>query len=103
MGTQTAETIVLRDRNRTRGVARGLLLASIAATLAACGGGDSDSVNLGSGQGPDPATVDFPMAYVKRSLPLPPMEFEDDDRLEEEKLEEFKRFLDEVDPEDFQG
>ncbi len=42
-------------------------------TLSACsGGGDID---IGSGQAPDPATVDFPIAYVKRSLPEP----QDDD------------------------
>lgn len=52
-----------------------------ALALTACGGGSSDSVGLGSGQGPDPATVDFPIAYVKRSLPAPPEEFEDDAKL----------------------
>ena len=57
-------------------------LASLGAlVLTACGGGNSESVSLGSGQGPDPATVDFPMAYVKRSLPTPPMQFEDDAKL----------------------
>jgi hypothetical protein len=35
--------------------------------LAACSGGGS--VNLGSGQSADPATVDFPVAYVKRTVP----------------------------------
>jgi hypothetical protein len=35
--------------------------------LAACSGGGS--VNLGSGQTPDPATVDFPIFYVKRTIP----------------------------------
>jgi hypothetical protein len=56
-----------------------LWLAGLGAlVLTACGGGNGDSVSLGSGQGPDPATVDFPIAYVKRSLPTPPMQFEDD-------------------------
>ena len=76
MGTQTADTNLPADRTRTSRVGPALLLASIAATLSACGGGGG-SVSLGNGQGPDPATVDFPMAYVKRTLPLPPMEFED--------------------------
>ncbi len=35
--------------------------------LAACSG--SGSVNLGSGQSADPGSVDFPIAYVKRSIP----------------------------------
>lgn len=75
MGTQTVERIGLAAGAR-------LLLACItAATVAGCGGGSSESVSLGNGQGPDPATVDFPMAYVKRSLPAPPMEFEDDARV----------------------
>ena len=36
--------------------------------LAACSGGGS--VNLGGGQEADPGTVDFPIAYVKRTIPL---------------------------------
>ena len=39
-----------------------------AGLLAACSGGGS--VNLGSGQSADPATVDFPVAYVKRTIPM---------------------------------
>ncbi len=38
------------------------------ALLAACSGGGS--INLGSGQTADPATVDFPVAYVKRTIPV---------------------------------
>jgi len=50
-------------------------LLACTAVLAACtsgsGGGDIDP---GSGQSPDPATVDFPIAYVKRPNPEdPPM------------------------------
>lgn len=44
-----------------------MLLAALG--LAACSGGGS--IDIGSGQGADPATVDFPIAYVKRSLPDP--------------------------------
>ncbi len=77
MRTQTSEKTVA---SRIGG--GGLLLASIGALLlSACGGGTSDSISLGSGQGPDPATVDFPMAYVKRTLPAPPMQFEADARV----------------------
>ncbi|MEO8315105.1 MAG: hypothetical protein ABI645_09945 [Pseudomonadota bacterium] len=45
---------------RTTGIA-------IAALLTACSGGGS--INIGSGQTADPGTVDFPIAYVKRSIP----------------------------------
>jgi hypothetical protein len=44
-----------------------LVLAS-ALTLAACGGGGS--VDVGSGQAPDPGTNDFAIFYVKRSVPM---------------------------------
>ncbi|MDR2214979.1 MAG: hypothetical protein LBE59_03965 [Nevskiaceae bacterium] len=44
------------------------LLASLALLLGAC---NSDgTVNLGSGQAPDPGTADFPIAYVKRTIPM---------------------------------
>ncbi len=46
-----------------------LSLAALAAVtlLAGCSGGGS--ISLGSGQTADPATVDFPIAYVKRTIP----------------------------------
>lgn len=40
-----------------------LIGASLLAVLAACGG--SGSIDIGRGQGVDPGTVDFPIAYVK--------------------------------------
>ncbi len=40
----------------------------LAFALCACSGGGS--VNVGSGQTPDPATVDFPIFYVKRTIPV---------------------------------
>jgi hypothetical protein len=40
---------------------------AVALLLAACSGGGS--VNIGSGQTADPGTVDFPIAYVKRTIP----------------------------------
>src|SRR5262245_19130772 len=46
---------------------RVLLVAASACILVACSGGGS--VNVGSGQTPDPATVDFPIFYVKRTIP----------------------------------
>lgn len=42
--------------------------AAIAWTLAACSPGTR--INLGSGQAADPATVDAPIFYVKRTVPL---------------------------------
>ncbi|MGH8285980.1 MAG: hypothetical protein ACRETT_09460, partial [Steroidobacteraceae bacterium] len=48
-------------------VTRGTL--GVAALLvAACSGGGS--VDVGSGQTPDPASVDFPIFYVKRTIPM---------------------------------
>jgi hydrazine synthase alpha subunit-like protein/WD40 repeat protein len=45
--------------------AAGALILGIA--ISACSGGGS--VDVGSGQTPDPATVDFPIFYVKRTIP----------------------------------
>src|SRR5437762_7689617 len=45
-----------------------LLTAALAASLAACSGGGS--VNIANSQLSDPATVDFPIFYVKRQVPL---------------------------------
>lgn len=57
-------------------IARGTLHAFIAlgcALLAACSGkggdGSSGSIDIGSGQPSDPGTVDFAIAYVKRTIP----------------------------------
>jgi hypothetical protein len=49
-------------------VTRGTPAAALAALLTVgCSGGGS--VNVGSGQTADPATVDFPIFYVKRTIP----------------------------------
>jgi hypothetical protein len=48
-----------------------------AALLSGCSGGGS--VNIGNGQAADPGTVDFPIAYVKRTIP------EDDDDLRQQR------------------
>lgn len=50
-----------------------LLAAALAGLLAACAGngsGGSGSVNIANGQAGDPATVDFPIFYVKRPVPV---------------------------------
>ena len=48
-----------------------------AALLSACSGGGS--VGLGSGQSADPGAVDFPIAYVKRTIPMDGDELAQDD------------------------
>jgi hypothetical protein len=48
-------------------ITRAMCFSFCAALLSACSG--SGSVNTGSGQTPDPATVDFPIFYVKRTIP----------------------------------
>ncbi|MGO9852302.1 MAG: hypothetical protein ACLPTM_11905 [Steroidobacteraceae bacterium] len=48
------------------------LAAAFALALGACAGngsGGSGSVNIANGQGSDPATVDYPIFYVKRTVP----------------------------------
>src|SRR5256714_1900029 len=49
-------------------LAAALLTAALAAALGACSGGGS--VNIANSQLSDPATVDFPIFYVKRQVPL---------------------------------
>jgi hypothetical protein len=44
--------------------------SAVVLLLAACTSGGS--VNIGSGQNADPGTVDFPIAYVKRTIPEDP-------------------------------
>ena len=59
-----------RQRNFVRGsVTRDTFgAAAIALLVAACSSGGS--VDVGSGQTADPATVDFPIFYVKRTIPM---------------------------------
>ncbi len=59
--------------NRPIGLRSGITatLAVLAITLAGCGGSEGDGdIGFGSGQDPDPVVVDFPIAYVKRTLPV---------------------------------
>ena len=76
MSTLSNRFEVTARRVRTMALASACALA-----LNACSSGGG--VSLGSGQGTDPATVDFPLAYVKRTLPTDPqaMQPEDDARL----------------------
>ncbi|HEV2272199.1 MAG TPA: hypothetical protein VGR92_22315 [Steroidobacteraceae bacterium] len=46
------------------------LILCLALTLGGCGGNGGGSVNLANSQGPDPGTVDFPIFYVKRTIPM---------------------------------
>src|ERR1700678_4485876 len=49
-------------------VTRMAACAAAAWALAACSPGTR--INIGSGQGPDPATADAPIFYVKRTIPM---------------------------------
>src|SRR5688572_23885704 len=56
-------------RNLTlKDVTRDTLVVAFALLCGACSGGGG-GVDVGSGQEPDPATVDFPIFYVKRTIP----------------------------------
>lgn len=55
------------ERRIVNAVTRVVCVAACACAMVACSGGGS--VNVGSGQTPDPATVDFPIFYVKRTIP----------------------------------
>jgi Hydrazine synthase alpha subunit middle domain len=46
------------------------LIACLSLLLASCGGSGGGSVNLANSQGPDPGSVDFPIFYVKRTIPM---------------------------------
>jgi hypothetical protein len=46
------------------------LFLSVALMLAGCGGKGGGSVNIANSQGPDPGTVDYPIFYVKRTIPM---------------------------------
>ena len=56
-----------RRRSASRFFKSAACSALIYVALAGCSAGSK--VNLGSGQGGDPATVDFPIFYVKRTIP----------------------------------
>jgi Hydrazine synthase alpha subunit middle domain len=52
-----------------RGLGAATLILCLALLLAGCGGAGGGSVNIANSQGPDPGTVDFPIFYVKRTIP----------------------------------
>src|SRR6266404_5030914 len=71
MNAQRGRHNLMRSARRaitTPRLAAALLTAALAAGLAACSGGGN--VNLGKSQVADPATVDFPIFYVKRQVPM---------------------------------
>ncbi len=55
---------------RPAGSAAAALLVLLAAGCSSSDGGGS--ISPGSGQSPDPIVLDFPVAYVKRPLPMAP-------------------------------
>ena len=66
-----ADTAILNTNARRTGFAA--IAVAVLAALSACSGdgnGGTD-VTIGSGQGGDPVTVDFPVFYVKRPVPDP--------------------------------
>jgi hypothetical protein len=61
----------VRPRIRAQGGrAAAALIVCLALTLGGCGGGGGGTVNIANSQGPDPGTVDFPIFYVKRTIPM---------------------------------
>ena len=46
------------------------LVLCFALTIGGCGGGGGGTVNIANSQGPDPGTVDYPIFYVKRTVPM---------------------------------
>jgi hypothetical protein len=69
MGFQAQVETAILSTNARRGVA--LIACAVFAALSACssdGSGGTD-VTIGSGQGGDPVTLDFPVFYVKRPVP----------------------------------
>ena len=63
------------------------MLPFAAALLASCATGHDGDVNIGSGQSPDPVTLDIPVAYVRGPLPE---DLEDLDDLDVRELETFE-------------
>ncbi|MGH8277476.1 MAG: hypothetical protein ACRETH_12360, partial [Steroidobacteraceae bacterium] len=71
---QQCDGRALGRRSRPLAAAGGApaLAVLLCAALAACAGngsGGSGSVNIANSQTGDPATVDFPIFYVKRTVP----------------------------------
>src|SRR5262245_27028557 len=78
-----------RYSSGVRGALHAALVATLTATLVACGGGDptDDEIALGTGQsgsgGSSALSLDFPIFYVKRPVPdVDDPDFEDSNVLE---------------------
>lgn len=56
-------------RARARVSRTAALALCLALAVGGCGGSGGGSVNIANSQGPDPGTVDFPIFYVKRTIP----------------------------------
>jgi Hydrazine synthase alpha subunit middle domain len=68
MHAQCGWQIIKQWAHSARSLGAVALLATCALTFDGCSSGGS--VDLGNGQAGDPATVDFPIFYVKRQVPL---------------------------------
>jgi hypothetical protein len=68
MHAQRNSQNLMQSTQRARAWRATLLLAAFAVVLAACSSGGN--ISLGKSQLADPATVDFPIFYVKRPVPL---------------------------------
>jgi len=64
----TSERRKRAARHTMRLVVRGAAVCAALGVLAACSPGTN--VDIGSGQDADPVAADFPMAYIKRTLPV---------------------------------
>jgi len=64
----TSERRKCAAHHTMRLVVRGAAVCAVLGALAACSPGTN--VDIGSGQDADPVAADFPMAYIKRTLPV---------------------------------
>jgi hypothetical protein len=72
MGWQRENVTPFSERMQARaarGRAAAALVLCLTLALGGCGGSGGGSVNIANSQGPDPGTVDFPVFYVKRTVP----------------------------------
>src|ERR1700755_1829415 len=65
------------QRRNANAVTRAACLCASLTLLVSCSGSNG-SIDPGGGQSPDPATVDFPIFYVKRPVPMNPSADQDD-------------------------
>jgi len=72
-----------------RGCLLGMALGMVSLLTACSGGGD---VGLGSGQDPDPATVDFPIFYIRHQIPL-----DEDGQIDQDNVTRVRPFVESAD------